>query len=113
MDFEKSRRQEVFHYIINKYPGRTARIASYGLYKVDNLVNDLAKVCGLKTTVDVEPDQRKQNKETIVELKKHINKYIDEDKNLDVHSFLQDNKTKRFNVLYDGICKHFSLLYKR
>lgn len=113
MDFEKSRRQEVFHYIINKYPGRTARIASYGLYKVDNLVNDLAKVCGLKTTVDVEPDQRKQNKETIVELKKHINKYIDEDKNLDVHSFLQDNKTKRFNVLYDDICKHFSLLYKK
>ena len=29
-------------YIVNKYKGKTARIASYGLYKVDNLINDLS-----------------------------------------------------------------------
>ena len=47
MDFETSRRHEVIQYVIDKYKGKTARIASYGLYKVDNLINDLAKVCGL------------------------------------------------------------------
>ena len=50
LDFETSRRHEVIEYIIAKYPGHSARICSYGLYKVDNLVNDLAKVCGLDTT---------------------------------------------------------------
>lgn len=113
LDFEKSRRAEVIHYIINKYPGRTARIASYGLYKVDNLINDLAKVCGLKTTVDIDPDARKENKETIAAIKKHINKFIDEDGNLDSHSLLQNSVTKRYNALYDEICKHFSLMYKK
>lgn len=113
LDFEKSRRAEVIHYIINKYPGRTARIASYGLYKVDNLINDLAKVCGLKTTVDVDPDARKENKETIAAIKKHINKFIDEDGNLDSSSLLQNPVTKRYNALYDEICKHFSLMYKK
>lgn len=113
LDFEKSRRAEVIHYIINKYPGRTARIASYGLYKVDNLINDLAKVCGLKTTVDVDPDARKENKETIAAIKKYINKFIDEDGNLDSSSLLQNPVTKRYNALYDEICKHFSLMYKK
>ncbi len=111
LDFEKSRRQEVIRYIINKYPGRTARIASYGLYKLDNLVNDLSKVCGLKTTID-DPD-REEHKAEIAQLKKHIAKFIDEGGNLDTHSFLQNNQTKKYNVLYDDICKHFSLLYKK
>lgn len=111
LDFEKSRRQEVIRYIINKYPGRTARIASYGLYKLDNLVNDLSKVCGLKTTID-DPD-REEHKAEIAKIKKHISKFIDEDGSLDTHSFLQNNQTKKYNVLYDDICKHFSLLYKK
>lgn len=111
LDFEKSRRQEVIRYIINKYPGRTARIASYGLYKLDNLVNDLSKVCGLKTTID-DPD-REEHKAEIAQIKKHISKFIDEDGSLDTHSFLQNNQTKKYNALYDDICKHFSLLYKK
>lgn len=111
LDFEKSRRQEVIRYIINKYPGRTARIASYGLYKLDNLVNDLSKVCGLKTTID-DPD-REEHKAEIAQIKKHISRFIDEDGNLDTHSFLQNNQTKRYNTLYDDVCKHFSLLYKK
>lgn len=111
LDFEKSRRQEVIRYIINKYPGRTARIASYGLYKLDNLVNDLSKVCGLKTTID-DPD-REEHKAEIAQIKKHISRFIDEDGNLDTHSFLQNNQTKKYNTIYDDICKHFSLLYKK
>lgn len=111
MDFEKDRRPEVIRYIINKYPGRTARIASYGLYKVDNLINDLAKVCGLKTTVDCE--NRLENKQVIIDLKKHISKFIDEDGNLDQFGLLQSNASKKYNVLYDDIVKHFSKMYKK
>ena len=113
LDFEKSRRQEVIHYIINKYPGRTARIASYGLYKVDNLINDLAKVCGLKTTVDVDKEDRETNKAIIAEIKEHVSKFIDSDNNLDVHSLMNNQKTKRYDILYDGICKHFSYMFKK
>lgn len=111
MDFEKDRRPEVIRYIINKYPGRTARIASYGLYKVDNLINDLAKVCGLKTTVDCE--NRLENKQVIVDLKKHISKFVDEDGNLDQFGLLQSNASKKYNILYDDIVKHFSKMYKK
>lgn len=111
MDFEKDRRPEVIRYIINKYPGRTARIASYGLYKVDNLINDLAKVCGLKTTVDCE--NRLENKQVIVDLKKHISKFVDEDGNLDQFGLLQSNASKKYNILYNDIVKHFSKMYKK
>ena len=111
LDFEKDRRPEVIRYVINKYPGRTARIASYGLYKVDNLINDLAKVCGLKTTVDCE--NRLENKQVIADLKKHISKFVDEDGNLDQFGLLQSNASKKYNVLYDDIVKHFSKMYKK
>ena len=47
LDFETSRRHEVIEYLCTKYEGHAARICSYGLYKVDNLLNDLAKTCGL------------------------------------------------------------------
>ena len=111
LDFEKDRRPEVIRYVINKYPDRTARIASYGLYKVDNLINDLAKVCGLKTTVDCE--NRLENKQVIADLKKHISKFVDEDGNLDQFGLLQSNASKKYNVLYDDIVKHFSKMYKK
>lgn len=111
LDFEKSRRQEVINYIINKYEGHTARIASYGLYKVDNLVNDLAKVCGLDTKVTNE--NRAFAKKEIANIKAHISNYVDENLNLDVESFLMSNTTKKYNALYDDICIHFSKLYKK
>lgn len=111
LDFEKSRRHEVINYIINKYKGHTARIASYGLYKVDNLINDLAKVCGLDTKITNE--SRAFAKKEIANIKAHISNYVDENLNLDVKSFLMSNTTKKYNALYDDICIHFSKLYKK
>lgn len=112
IDFETSRRQEVIRYVVNKYPGHTARIASYGLYKVDNLINDLAKVCGLNTTGDVDSETKKENKEEIARIKKHINNFIFEG-NLDTKRFLESSETKMYNSQYDNICKHFSKLFKK
>lgn len=111
LDFEKSRRGEVIDYIINRHKGHTARIASYGLYKVDNLVNDLAKVCGLGTKK--EDENALEHKEIIVKIKEHINKYLDEEGNLLTESFLSSQITKKYNVLYDNICTHFTKLYKK
>lgn len=111
LDFEKSRRAEVINYIINRHKGHTARIASYGLYKVDNLVNDLAKVCGLPTTKGSE--DAKEHAEVIAEIKEHIKHYIDEEGNLETSAFIKAQKTRKFNALYDNICLHFTKLYKK
>lgn len=113
MDFETSRRREVIEYVINKYKGKTARIASYGLYKVDNLINDLAKVCYLKTDKTVDDAQAKQNKQKIADIKLLVNRYIDEDNNLDSKALLSDKEAIEYNAKYDNIILHFSKLFKK
>lgn len=112
LDFEKNRRHEVFKYIEEKYPNRVARVASYGLYKVDNLINDLAKVCGLKTTVDVDKEIKEYNKSEIVAIKKFLNDNLDADGNLP-QNIEYSNKAKVYNAKYDNIIHHFCLLYKK
>lgn len=111
LDFETSRRHEVIQYLINKYPGKTARIASYGLYKVDNLINDLAKVCGLPTDKKVEANEVIDNKKEIANIKSFVKKYIDEDGKLDSESMLRTKESKMYNDRYDDIILHFSKLY--
>lgn len=113
MDFETSRRHEVIQYVINKYKGKTARIASYGLYKVDNLINDLAKVCGLPIDKEVEESQVASNKRTIANIKTLCNKYVDEDGNLDKDGILKDKEALMYNKEYDDIILHFTKLYKK
>lgn len=113
VDFETSRRQEVIQYVINKYKGKTARICSYGLYKVDNLINDLSKVCGLPTDKSIDEEDVKLNKKTIAEIKSLINKYIDEDKNLLSKELLGTSEAIEYNHLYGNIITHFTKLYKK
>lgn len=113
MDFETSRRHEVIEYVINRYPGKTARIASYGLYKVDNLINDLAKVCGLPTDKTVDNETTKQNKSIIAQIKSLCNRYIDEDGKLDVVDLLSSSEAIMYNKEYDNIINHFTKLYKK
>ena len=111
MDFETSRRHEVIDYVINKYKGHTARIASYGLYKVDNLINDLAKVCGLPIDKNVEESTVSNNKKIIADIKKLCNNYINEDGKLDKESLLCCREAIMYNKDYDDIITHFSKLY--
>ena len=100
LDFETERRDEVIEYLLNKYPKRAAQICSYGLYRVDNLINDLAKVCGL------------EDKDEIIQIKSFINKHISEGiLNMDV--LLKSIEAKRWNNTYDNIIKHFSKLYNK
>ena len=113
VDFETSRRAEVIDYVINKYSGHTARICSYGLYKVDNLINDLAKVCGLPTDKSQEEAVIEANKKEIAEMKKLCNQYIDEDGNLAKWELLKNDRVKYFNRTYDNILYHFTKLYRQ
>lgn len=114
LDFETSRRQEVIEYLMKKYEGHVSQICSYGLYKVDNLVNDLAKVCRLEITGDdVDENDIKVNKQIITNIKSLINSYIDEDYHLLIDELLNDNEAKGYNKKYDNIILHFTKLFKK
>lgn len=112
LDFETSRRHEVIEYLCKKYEGHAARICSYGLYKVDNLINDLAKVCGLETSGDVFEDEKKRNKTEIAKIKKYVNECIS-DGTLDTQKLLSSVDGRYYNKAYDGILEHFSKLFKK
>lgn len=101
LDFETSRRAEVIEYLLKRYPGHAAQICSYGLYRVDNLINDLAKVCGLEG-----------NKEEIGQIKRFINGHINEGL-LDLEAVGKSAEAKMWNGQYDNIIKHFCKLYNK
>lgn len=100
LDFETARRHEVLNYIVNKYKGHSAQICSYGNYMVDNLINDLAKVCGL------------EDAQEIANLKKFIKKNAPEN-SFDYSRIEHTNECKYFNKNYDNIVKHFSKMFKK
>lgn len=111
IDFETGRRDEVIEYVEKKYQGHTARIASYGLYKLDNLVNDLAKVCGLPTDKNVDEYDASNNKKEIANIKKLCKMYIDEDGKLDPIGLLSNPESVYYNKTYDNLITHFTKLY--
>ena len=113
VDFETSRRHEVIEYVMKKYKGSTARIASYGLYKVDNLINDLAKVSNLPIDIKVDEMERQENISTILEIKTLINSFISDDGELNKEALLSLPRVKEINEKYDNIILHFTKLYKK
>lgn len=112
LDFETDRRGEVIEYLLNKYEGHSAQICSYGLYRVDNLINDLAKVCGLRTDKEVDASDAKINKQIKADIKKFVNSYIDEGF-LDREGLKKDDRYKSYNDSYDNIMVHFLALYEK
>lgn len=102
LDFETSRRGEVIEYLLKRYPNNAAQICSYGLYRVDNLINDLAKVCG----------NLSESKEEIKQIKAFINKHINEGL-LDLEAVGKSAEAKMWNAQYDNIIKHFCKLYNK
>lgn len=100
LDFETSRRPEVIQHLLDRYPNNAAQICSYGLYRVDNLVNDLAKVCGI------------EDKEEIKRIKSFINSYMKESI-LDLDAISRSVEAKMWNKQYDNVIKHFCKLYNK
>lgn len=109
LDFQTSRRHEVIEYICNKYKGHSARICSYGLYRVDNLVNDLVKVCGDLVWVD-DDGKQKSNVAEIKRIKELVNKHIDGTV-IAQDELLGCAEGKEINRKYDNILEHFCKLF--
>ena len=103
IDFETSRRAEVQKYIIEKYPGHACQIASYGMYKVDNLVNDLVKLY----------DSLRADTDAIKDIKKVINSYQNEEKQIDTDRLLADPYVSRLNKVYKGLFDAFAFMYNK
>lgn len=111
-DFETERRDEVIEYVLQRYPGHAAQIASYGMYKVDNLINDLAKVCGLPTDKTVDPEIKKANVLEIRAIKKLV-KTFDSDGAIDIPGLQKSPEYDEYNAEYDNILLHFTNLYNK
>lgn len=102
LDFETKRRAEVIDYVIAKYPNKAVRISSYGLYKVDNLCNDLFKVCGVE---DVE--EKKQ-------IKQYVGSHFENVFNkFDYEAVKGTKRFAKLNKEYDNILIHFHRLFGR
>lgn len=113
LDFETDRRNEVIEYLINKYEGHAAQICNYGMYKVDNLINDLAKVCGINPIEKgLELSVKLQREATIKAIKILIKKYVHND-NQRFDLLLSDKKTKEINEENQNIIKHFCKMYDK
>ena len=110
LDFETDRRQEVIDYVVNKYPGKAVQICSYGQYNIDNLINDLASVCGLKTTKEVDEYEVEENKKVVAELKRYVREF-ETDGKLNIEALQDDDRTIDYNDQYDNILKHFCKMY--
>lgn len=103
LDFETKRRGEVLNYIVEKYAGYAVQIASYGMYKVDNLVNDL-----VKTYYEINDDQ------IVIRIKKIINSFQSiEDKQIDLDALLDDPEVQHMNKVYSGFFDSFAFLYNK
>ena len=100
LDFETRNRDKVQRYILGRYPGRSAQICSYGLYKIDNLMNDLFKACG----VELKSDQNRM---------KDLLHSFEHDGEIDFDGVRAHQDWEEFNSQYDNILVHFEKLFMK
>ena len=101
VDFETARRGEVIDHVVERYKGQAVQIASYGMYKVSNLVNDLVKTYSDFESVDAE------------HLKHLINSHQDSEKQIDLDELKQDSEAIRLNKKYKGVIDGFCFMYNK
>jgi len=115
LDFVPTRRYDVIQYICDKYKGKAARICSYGLYKVDNLMNDLAKACFVG---NYEVDE-KGNEKFVVDrkelsaIKSFANTCINDDETINYSLIETAPQAREWNRKYNDILVHFAKLYRK
>lgn len=100
IDFETRRRPEVIDHIINRYEGHAVQVASYGMYKVDNLINDIVKLYEI-------------DKEEVKNIKRLVSQFKDEEKQIDTVSLMADDKAQIIDTQYDGLISTFCFLYNK
>lgn len=100
IDFDSNRRDEIIEYLLNKYEGRAAQIANFGLWKVRNLINDMDNVYEMDSS----------DKKTA---KKQLEKFEDDIGSMPVSQLRDNTKLRKIDNKYDGFLKHFKLLFKQ
>ena len=113
LDFETERRAEIIDYLTKRYPGKAARICSYGLYKLDNCINDLATVCKLPTAGEIDEAEKRCNAQILSEIKHFVRGYLTDDGDLLTAELRRDPRYKDYNRRYDNIILHFTKLYRK
>lgn len=103
IDFETSRRPEVQDYVVKKYFGNACQIASYGMNKVDNLINDLVKTY----------PTLKNDSEEIKIIKKVIVGYKNEEAQIDLEKLRCDAEAIKINKIYPLLIDSFCFLYNK
>lgn len=101
IDFETVRRPEVQKYIVNKYKGHACQIAAYGKYKIDNLINDLAKLYNEMQPADVSA------------LKKHVASFKDDNAVVDLKKLAEDKFSKQINKRFPYFMDAFCFMYDK
>lgn len=113
LDFETERRAEVIEYLTSQYKGQSARICSYGLYKLDNCLNDLAGVCGLPIAGDITADDKRRNLQTLSNIKQFCREYLSSDGDILAAELRRDLRYECYNRQYDNIILHYCKLYRK
>jgi DNA polymerase-3 subunit alpha len=102
IDFDSDRRDEVINYILNKYKGRSAPIANFGLWKVRNLINDL------DNHYEMEEKDKKAAKKQLEKLEDKCE--LDE---VSLARLRKSSKLRKIDEKYPNFLKHFQKLYKQ
>lgn len=103
IDFETSRRAEVQEYIVERYKGKAVQIASYGMYKVDNLVNDLVKTY----------DELAEDKQMVDKIKGLINGCQNNEKQIDTEILMKQPEVIKLNKIYKNFFDSFCFMYNK
>lgn len=102
MDFENGGQQRVIEHILDKYAGRSSKIATFGYYKVKNLINDLGKVYEISS-------------EEITRIHSIIKKHVPEMAHFEFEDVkydevMEDPEVYQIDCQYDGFIKHFCMI---
>lgn len=99
VDFCQRRRDEVIEYIKQRYEGKAAQTLTCGTYNIKNLLNDLSKICGVKSQAEVK------------DIKKRLEKYCDDNEHTINEEIYKDKELNKYNSMYDNIIIHFTKMY--
>lgn len=100
LDFGTEQRQQIMDYLVRRYPGRASKIGTYGMYKVDNLINELTAKCGAD--------------DAVTEIKRFVkNELFVDGELIPLEEATKKREYKAFNDLYDNIIYHYYKMYSK
>lgn len=102
IDFENGGQRLAIEHVLEKYKGRSAKIATFGYYKLKNLINDMGKVYG------IDADEVKQIQSI---MKRHVPEMAHfEFEDVSYEEVMKDADVMYIDAKYEGFVKNFCML---